>query len=145
MIPEDIKSSTDNLQRYRERISNFSKDFEVGLFIYLLRKSTIYFILVFITIFILAFLYLRYTPYTYEASSTLQINIKDQADEILDIYSFQQQTNINSEVELIKSQIIIDKTIAPTPIIHGSHTPIIIKRKTASSIPKAIIIIIVIA
>ena len=58
-----------------------------------------------------AFIYMRYTPKMYQTSSTIQINIKEQPDEFLDIYSYQQQTNINSEVELMKSQKIINKSI----------------------------------
>ena len=54
---------------------------------------------------------MRYTPKMYETNTTIQINIKEQPDEFLDIYSYQQQTNINSEVELMKSQKIINKTI----------------------------------
>ena len=54
---------------------------------------------------------MRYTPKMYQTTTTIQINIKEQPDEFLDIYSYQQQTNINSEVELMKSQKIINKTI----------------------------------
>ena len=39
MISENVKNNTDNLLRYRERIANFSKEFEIGLFLYLLKKS----------------------------------------------------------------------------------------------------------
>ena len=111
MIPEEIKNTEDNLLRYKERISNFSKEFEIGLFLYLLKKSRLTIFLLFIIAISIGYVYLRYTPNRYQTSTTIQINIKDQADELLDIYSFQQKTNINSEVELIKSQIIIDKTI----------------------------------
>ena len=62
---------------------------------------------VFSTLFFGAFIYMRYTPKMYQTSSTIQINIKEQPDEFLDIYSYQQQTNINSEVELMKSQKLI--------------------------------------
>ena len=34
MISEDLQNKNDNLQRYRERLTNFSKEFEIGLFIY---------------------------------------------------------------------------------------------------------------
>ena len=66
---------------------------------------------IFISIFTLGFLYLRYTPETFESSTTLQINIKDQGEEILNINSFEQTSNINSIVELMKSEIIINKAI----------------------------------
>ena len=48
MIPEEIKNTEDNLLRYKERIANFSKEFEIGLFLYLLKKSRLSILLVFI-------------------------------------------------------------------------------------------------
>ena len=111
MIPEDLKKTEESLLRYRDRISNLSKDFEIGLFIYLLGKVKWFILLSFLTLFFGAFIYMRYTPKMYETNTTIQINIKEQPDEFLDIYSYQQQTNINSEVELMKSQKIINNTI----------------------------------
>ena len=110
MIPEDLKKTEQSLLRYRDRISNLSKDFEIGLFIYLFGKVKWLIVLSFLTLFFGAFIYMRYTPKMYETNTTIQINIKEQPDEFLDIYSYQQQTNINSEVELMKSQKIINKT-----------------------------------
>ena len=111
MISEDVKNNTDNLLRYRERIANFSKEFEVGLFIYLLRKSRWVYLLIIIAAIFLANIYLRYTPEKFTSSATLQINIKDQADELLNLYSFDQKSNINAEVALLKSEIILKKAI----------------------------------
>ena len=111
MISEEVKNNTDNLLRYRERIANFSKDFEVGLFIYLLRKSRWIYVLIIISCILFANIYLRYTPEKFTSSAILQINIKDQADELLNLYSFDQQTNINAEVALLKSEIILKKAI----------------------------------
>ena len=111
MIPEEIKNTEENILRYRERINNFSKEFELGLFLFLLNKVKWIIILLFIISFCSGYLYLRYTPKKFKTNSTIQLNIKKQSEEFLNIYSYQQQTNLNSEVELIKSQIIIDKTI----------------------------------
>ena len=109
MIAEELQNNNDNLKRYRERLSNFSKEFEIGLFIYLLRKSKLYILIILTLIFTLGFLYLRYTPETFETNSIIQINIKDQGEEILNINSFEQTNNINSIVELMKSEIIINR------------------------------------
>ena len=79
MIPEEIKNTEDNLLRYKERIANFSKEFEIGLFLYLLKKSRFSIFLVFIIAASIGYVYLRYTPNLYQTSSTIQINIKDQA------------------------------------------------------------------
>jgi hypothetical protein len=38
MLNQNLDSGTENLDRYKERLSNFSKEFEFGLFIYLLAK-----------------------------------------------------------------------------------------------------------
>ena len=91
MISENVKNNTDNLLRYRERIANFSKEFEVGLFIYLLRKSRWIYLLIIITSIFFANIYIRYTPEKFTSAATLQINIKDQADELLNLYSFDQK------------------------------------------------------
>ena len=42
MIPEDLKNAEENILRYKDRISNLSKDFEIGLFIFLLAKVCIF-------------------------------------------------------------------------------------------------------
>jgi uncharacterized protein involved in exopolysaccharide biosynthesis len=86
MIPEDLKKTEESLLRYRDRISNLSKDFEIGLFIYLLGKVKWLILLSFLTLFFGAFIYMRYTPKMYETNTTIQINIKEQPDEFLDIY-----------------------------------------------------------
>ena len=78
MIPEDLKNAEENILRYKDRISNLSKDFEIGLFIYLLAKVKWIIIITLIGFGIAAFLYLRYTPKMYQTSATVQINIKDQ-------------------------------------------------------------------
>ena len=111
MIPEEIKNTEENILRYRERISNFSKEFELGLFIYLLNKVKWIILLVFTVAISSSIIYLRYTPNKYKTDTTIQLNIKQQNEEFLDIYSYQQQTNLNSEVELLKSQIILNKAI----------------------------------
>ena len=51
MIPEDLKKTEEGLLRYRDRISNLSKDFEIGLFIYLLGKVKWFIILSFLALF----------------------------------------------------------------------------------------------
>ena len=42
MIVEDLKKTEENINHYKDRISNLSKDFEIGLFVYLLGKINIY-------------------------------------------------------------------------------------------------------
>ena len=57
MIPEDLKKTEENLLRYRDRISNLSKDFEIGLFIYLLGKVKWLILLSFLALFLSIYLH----------------------------------------------------------------------------------------
>ena len=93
MIPEEIKNTEENILRYRERITNFSKDFELGLFLYLLNKVKWIIILIFILAISLCLLYLRYTPNKYKTSTTIQIDIDNQPEEITGLYNYKQKTN----------------------------------------------------
>ena len=68
MIAEELQNNNDNLKRYRERLFNFSKEFEIGLFIYLLRKSKLYTYYSHVD-FHFRFLYLRYTPETFRLTA----------------------------------------------------------------------------
>ena len=111
MINEEITNTEENIVRYKERISNFSKDFEIGLFIHLLSKIKWIIVLIFIITLFGSRMYLRYTPKKYETSSTIQLNINNQPEEFLNIYAFKQKTNLNSEVSLMKSHVIIDKAL----------------------------------
>jgi hypothetical protein len=47
MLQEDISKTTENFERYKERISNFSGEFELGLFLFIARKSILWIILFF--------------------------------------------------------------------------------------------------
>jgi hypothetical protein len=61
MISEEIKTTEENILRYRERITNFSKEFELGLFLYLLNKIKWIILLVFAIAISFSLIYLRYT------------------------------------------------------------------------------------
>ena len=58
-------------------------------------------------------MYLRYTPEIYKTQALLQVAIKDQPSELSEIYSnsFNPSTNLNAEIELIKSQKSISRLI----------------------------------
>ncbi len=51
MLQEDISKTNDNFERYKERISNFSGEFELGLFLYISSKSLVWIALFFILAF----------------------------------------------------------------------------------------------
>ena len=113
MKPEDFKQTEENIQRYRENLVSLSQEFELGLFLYLLNK--IKWIIIGITLLFTfgALTYLRYTPEIYKTQALLQVAIKDQPSELSEMYSnsFNPSTNLNAEIELIKSQKSISRLI----------------------------------
>ena len=120
MISEDIQKENERFERYKERVTNFSSNFEIGLFIHLLKKSLIIYILIFAVAIASGFLYLRYTDPIYESSLIMQINKKDQARQLLDVYSsFEDNTQLKSEVELVKSSLMLERAISSLPVKIG--------------------------
>ena len=110
---EDFKQTEENFQRYKENLASLSQEFELGLFLYLLNK--IKWIIIGITLLFTfgALTYLRYTPEIYKTQALIQVAIKDQPSELSEIYSnsFSSSTNLNAEIELIRSQKSISRLI----------------------------------
>ena len=111
METEQFKGAEDSLIRYKENIVNLTQDFELGLFLYLLNKIKWYVILILFIGISSAFFYLRYTPKTYESSALIQVAVKEQPTGFSDLYTYNINTNLNSEIALMKSQNAIDRVI----------------------------------
>ena len=120
MISEDIQKQNETFERYKERVTNFSNNFEIGLFVYLLKKSALIYILIFAIAIASGYLYIRYTDPIYESDLIMQINKKDQAGQLLNVYSsFQDNTQLTSDVELLSSSFMLEKAINAIPIKIG--------------------------
>jgi tyrosine-protein kinase Etk/Wzc len=111
MGSEEFKNIEDNVQRYKENVSELTQEFELGLFLYLVNKVKWYAILILITSFIGALLYLRYTPENYETSALIQVAVKEQPNGFGDLYTYDIGTNLSSEIALMNSQKAIDRVI----------------------------------
>ena len=81
----------------------------IGIIIQRYWKSPIYFVLFFCLI---AFIYLRYTKPLYESNAVLQIVEEDKVSQVLgEVTAAAQGTNINQEVEFLRSDFLLDQTI----------------------------------
>ena len=108
---EDFKGTEDSIQRYKENVADLTQEFELGLFLYLLNKIKWYAIIILIISISLAFLYLRYTPKTYETGALIQVAVKEQPNGFSDLYTYNINTNLKSEIALMKSQKAIDRLV----------------------------------
>ncbi|HET6243606.1 MAG: polysaccharide biosynthesis tyrosine autokinase [Bacteroidetes bacterium] len=106
----------DNLGRYKERLSNFSKEFEFGLFLIIIRKNLIWLATFIFLAALCAFIYLRYTPPIYEASSIIQVNYENNASKVLGVDNLHDQQDISREIELLRSKLFLKQALTNLPL-----------------------------
>ncbi|HEV7231782.1 MAG TPA: polysaccharide biosynthesis tyrosine autokinase [Bacteroidia bacterium] len=119
MIQENFSASSDSFERYKERLTNFSNEFEPALFISLAWKSILWVILFFSVSLSVAFLYLRYTPKVFEASTILQINNSNNANKVLEsskIFDGESQDALAGDIELLRSKVFLKRVLSTLPL-----------------------------
>ena len=117
MLQEDLSKNNDSFERYKERISNFSGEFELGLFLFIAKKSIIWILLFFILAFAGAKVYLHYTPPVFEASSTIQVQTSNQANKLLNVENIYSSENVLAEaVELLRSKVFLKRVLSKLPL-----------------------------
>ncbi|MEO6902261.1 MAG: polysaccharide biosynthesis tyrosine autokinase [Bacteroidia bacterium] len=116
MHQDDISTTNENFERYKERISNFSGEFELGLFLFIAKKSIKWILLFFIIAFAGAFLYLRYTPPVFESSSVMQVKSSNQANRVLDVENIYVDNGLAETVELLRSKVFLKRVVKKLPL-----------------------------
>lgn len=101
---------------YKERLTNFSHEFDPGLFLHIVKRSLLWVILLIVVAFGAAFLYLRYTPEIYEARAIIQLSEEDSGERIVNVSRASQDHAIEARVELLRSKLLIQRTLAKMPI-----------------------------
>jgi tyrosine-protein kinase Etk/Wzc len=104
--------SDSGIDSYRERVSKFSSELDLGLIFYILKKSLWIVLLFFIICFSAAFIYLRYSQPVYQSSTVIQINDNNEASKVLQIGTTEGATNkIAEAIEQIRSKIFLKRVI----------------------------------
>jgi len=125
MLQEDISKTNDNFERYKERISNFSGEFELGLFLFIARKSLIWICLFFVIAFVGAKIYLRYTPPVYASASVIQVQTSNQANKLLNVenlYGAENTNGLAEAVELLRSKVFLKRVLSKLPLAISYYT-----------------------
>lgn len=116
MLSEDISQRNLNFESYKERITNFSNEFELGLFIHILRRSMVWIALCILMAMAAAFLYLRYTAPIYESRAVLQLRESNTAKQVLSMSTFGEDKNLQADVELMRSRFFLGKALKRLPL-----------------------------
>ena len=122
MIHEDNTQHNENYEQYKERLTNFSQDFELGLFVHLAQKSFIWIVLFFVLAFASSIIYLRYTQPVYDAASVLQLKESNRANQVLDLEQINDKGDISADIEIIRSKEFIKSIFEKLPLTISYYT-----------------------
>lgn len=121
MYHPDANSPNSDFDLYKERLTNFSNEFELGLFIHIARKNVIWLFLFLAIGLVSAFLYLRYTLPIYESSSIIQIKSKNTASNILKMETIEEGRELSADIEIMRSKIFLERILNTLPFEIGYY------------------------
>ncbi len=119
MYNEEISKTNENFSRYKERLTSFSSEFELGLFLYIARKSIIWIVLIILLATIGSLVYLRYEMPIYESTLILQINEDNTANKVLQVDNLYESEDLSSKIELLRSKYLMNRTLKTLPLQVG--------------------------
>ena len=105
-----------NSKTVSDQLSNFNTDFDLGLFLYILKKNILWVILMVGISILGSFLYLRYTAPTYQSNAIIQIEKSNKANQLLNVEDYYETNDISAEIELLKSNLIAKNAIKQLPL-----------------------------
>src|SRR5215467_10107173 len=103
----------------KKKITNLNEEFDAKLFAIMARKNFYWVILLVSAALLTAYLYLRYTPATYQAGGVVKVGVVNNASAILNIQNSDQLSNLGitnqqflaGDIELLKSRVILSRVI----------------------------------
>lgn len=103
------------------KIPKINNDFDIDIFLQLLKKKYWLIIVTVMLALTLAFLYLRYTPPLFSSSSIIQINESNKNEQILEIKGIYKNDNILKKIELLRSKEFLKKVLSKLPLAVSYH------------------------
>jgi tyrosine-protein kinase Etk/Wzc len=98
------------------KISNLNDEFDLKLFLSVMRKNVAWIVLFFVISFLMAFLYLRYTYPIYEAKSIIQIGLADQGSSVILGRVKPLKSDLPSKIELLRSPTFLNRVMNKLPL-----------------------------
>ena len=112
MIGGDLHDKNSSINQYQERITKFSSEFELGLFLHIAKRSLIWVFLLLSISLSLAFIYLRYAQPIFQSKTAIQINTNNQANKILNINQmYEEQNPLAGAIEILKSKVFLNRVV----------------------------------
>src|SRR5689334_16892074 len=111
MLNDDVSNRAASLESYRERITNFSNEFDLPLFLYIFRRSILWVVLCVVLAFSAAEIYLHYTAPTFQSKATIQISETNNAQKVLKVSDLVENSDLAADVALLRSKFFLAKAI----------------------------------
>ncbi|MDB9774747.1 Wzz/FepE/Etk N-terminal domain-containing protein [Vicingaceae bacterium] len=102
--------------------SSNTNEFDLGLFIFILRKNLIWIIFIVVLSIFGVFITLRFSVPIYKVSATLQIEKNDRANQLLQVNELYETSDISGETEPLNSKYLILRTIKSLPLQVGYYS-----------------------
>ncbi|MEO8734080.1 MAG: GNVR domain-containing protein, partial [Flavobacteriales bacterium] len=117
MLNDEVSNRAASLDSYRDRITNFSNEFDLGLFVYIIKRSVVWIALSLLLAATGAFIYLRYTPPTYASHVLLQLGQSNNAQTVLNMNNMMEEDHsLQADVQLLRSKFFVAKAVALLPL-----------------------------
>ena len=110
------KNEIESINRYKERLSNFNTEFDLGLFLYIFKKNILWVLLTFGIAALGSFIYIRYSAPIYKSETIIQIEKSNKANTVLDVEDYYETNDISAELEILKSALIVKNSIQQLPL-----------------------------
>ena len=108
------------INQYKDRITKFSAEFELGLFLLIARKNFLWILLFIFLAGVSAFVYLRYSQPVYRSSTTIQLVNDNDAQKILEVNNANENQNQLAEaLELLRSPAFLKRVLDKLNLKNG--------------------------
>lgn len=120
MISENnnhVPKPKQEFEKHKQADTFLNSEFDLGLFLFILKKNFFWFVFLFIVASASAFFYLRYTLPVYESDVILQIRNTNTASNVLKVENFQgSEEDISADMEFLRSKEFFKLAIADLPL-----------------------------
>lgn len=125
MISENnnhVSKPKQDFDKHKQGDSFLNSEFDLGLFLFILKKNSAWFIILFLIAGASAFFYLRYTLPVYESTSVLQIRNTNTASNVLKVDNlYGGEDDISADLEFLRSKEFFKIAIADLPFKIGYY------------------------
>ncbi len=103
------------------KIPKINTDFDLDIFLQIVKKKYWLIMLLLLLAVLGSFLYLRYTQPLYQSEAIIQINESNKSTLVLDIKDVYSDDDISKTIELLRSNIFLEKALSKLPLQVSYH------------------------